>query len=98
MPSLITVNPTSAVAATATSEKNEENKGGYGSKHKLIHYGFYFNRNNDRKKSVQYNCINTFGKHLEQIHNKNKSGTDKFSILAEDAAASLLVSLDDAVD
>ena len=63
MPSLITVEPTSAVAATATSATNEENGGGYGSKHKLMHDLYSFNQKNDGKKAVQYNCINNLGKH-----------------------------------
>ena len=55
--------PTSAVAETTTSATNEENEGGYGSKHKLMHDGYYFNRKNDGKKAVQYNCSNNHGKH-----------------------------------
>ena len=60
MPSLIT---TSAVTTTAASATNEENEGGYGSKHKLMHDGYSFNRKNDSKKAVQFNCINNCGKH-----------------------------------
>ena len=63
MPSLITMEPTAVVAATSTSATNEENKGGYGSKHKLIRDGYYVNRKNNGKKAVQYNCINNRGKH-----------------------------------
>ena len=75
MPSLITVEPTSAVAATATSATNEENGGGYGSKHKLMHDLYSFNQKNDGKKAVQYNCINNRGKnpvcsaHIKKLKN-----------------------------
>ena len=55
MLSLITVYPTSAVVET--SGTNEYKKVGYGRKHKLIHDGYSFNRKNDGKKAVQYNCI-----------------------------------------
>ena len=34
-----------------------------GSNHKLMHDGYSFNRKNDGKKVVQYNCINNRGKH-----------------------------------
>ena len=51
------------MAATETSATNEENEGGYGSKHNLMHDGYSFNRNNDGKKEVQYDCINNRGKH-----------------------------------
>ena len=60
MPSLIT---TSAVTTTAASATNKENESGYGSKHKLMYDGYSFNRKNDGKKAVQFNCINNRGKH-----------------------------------
>ena len=73
MPSLIAMETTSAVAETATSATNKENEGGYGSKHKLMHDGYYFNRKNDGKKAIQYNCINN--------HEKNSVCSAQIKIL-----------------
>ena len=71
------------------AETNKENGDDYCIKHKLMHDGCSFNQNNYGKKTVQYKCINNCGKHLEQIQNKNKSGTDKLSTLAYLIALSL---------